>query len=111
LGAAGAESPSSIIMPGGKAIGSVFLGATDDVRTVTQAEFDQLLGKLMNTSKEVDLGRPNRWFRANDGSGEWALRMSKDSGLTIDLSFKSLSVTKIHIEKFLITPPPVQTPK
>lgn len=85
FGAAGAENPSSLFMPGGNPVGWVEGGA-DGIRTVFRSEFDQIAGKLISQAEQ---GTPpgtfrGSWYKLANG-GEFGLRNSAANGLTLEL--------------------------
>ena len=76
-------SPSAILMPAGKAIGWVEGGAKG-VQTVFKSEFDDVLGKLLRQSQQVEKGNfPGSWYKLENG-GEFGVRMSA-TGQTIQI--------------------------
>jgi RHS repeat-associated protein len=103
LAVTGTPSPSSVLMPGGNPIGWIEGGADDLVRTVSKTDFDRVVGNLLNQSQEVvKQNFPGRWFKLADDAGEWGLRMSRDSGATLQLMVKDVPFSKLHYRPSLV---------
>lgn len=85
------------LKPGGKLIGTVRKGATEEIRTVTGQEFNQLRSQLMNMgAKQVEKpGYPGSWYELPSGGG-FGVREAK-SGQTLDFDLPGyLKGLKVH---------------
>lgn len=86
---AGEPAPRSlydILRPGGQMLGSRQGRASEGTRTVTRAEFSELLESLSPDAQPIPSPRSydGSWYRRRDGS-VFGVRRSKDNGITIDV--------------------------
>jgi hypothetical protein len=84
-----------VLMPGGSPVGFVARGATDDIRTVSLGEFNQIRDALIAQSKPATApnGFRGDWFTNSQGS--WGLR-SSNSGPALQINMPGIPFTKIH---------------
>jgi filamentous hemagglutinin len=85
-GGAVSLNTQEILMPGGDPVGSVYPGATSNIRTVSSAEFQQIQSGLMSGATSVDTPQTyaGTWYQRQDGT-VFGIRNSTTSGVTIDI--------------------------
>ena len=74
-----------ILAPGGESVGWNNRGASSQVRTVTQEDFDTIKSRLLEISTPDTSYKNGQWHVLTDGSGRFGLRVSDKHGLTIDV--------------------------
>ena len=93
----GTPSPTLVLMPSGNAVGWAAGGAGNGIQTVGRQEFDAIVGSLLNHSTEVAKSNfPGRWFNLQNGAGSWGMRLSDESGLTLQLKIDGVTFNKLH---------------